>query len=53
MSASLGQLSPEAVLQKWLFLGADGSTRIQELFDGLFGRVARAATPDKTDAKQP
>ena len=53
MSASLDELSPAAVSQECLFLGSGGSTRYQEFFDGLFGRVARDGAADRKDAKQP
>ncbi len=47
LSASLDRLSPDAVLQRWLFFGAEGSTRIQDLFDGFFGRAGRDGATDK------
>lgn len=53
MSASLDQLSPEALLQRWLYFGAGGATQVQELFKGFFGRAERDGAADMTDAKQP
>jgi len=41
MSASLDELSPEALLKRWLYFGADGATQIQELFKGFLARAPR------------
>ena len=49
LSASVDNLSPDAVLQKWFLFGADGSARIQEFLKGVFGGAARAGAGDKKD----
>ena len=53
LSASLDRISPDAVLQRWLFFGASGSPRIQEFLDGFFGRAGPDGATDKKDAMQP